>query len=81
MRTSAKHKLLVAALFPAFLLIGCDNAVTGLDEAPEPNQTEAQEPGEPPDQSVNADGCFRFNGEQYCPRTGSELGRQFEPEV
>lgn len=81
MRTSAKHKLLAGTMFAAFLLVGCDTAVTGPGEPLEPAEPEVRAPGEAPDQSVNADGCFRFNGEEYCPRTGSELGRRFKPEV
>jgi hypothetical protein len=81
MRTSAKHKLLAGTMFTAFLLVGCDNAVTGPGEPLELAEPEVQEPREAPDQSVKPDGCFRFNGEEYCPRTGSELRRRFGPEV
>ena len=64
MRDSAKHKLRVAMLFPAFLLVGCE-APTGLDTLDEPLAQEEQGETErrAPAGSVN-EGCFQRVGEQ-----------------
>ena len=71
MRPSAKHMLLVSTLIPAFLLLGCDNAVTGLDDNRDPPRvTDAGEgvsgqsvAAEPPQDEF----CFEYKGEWVCP--------------
>jgi len=68
MKAAANHMMLVSMLFPAFLLLGCDSAVTGLNEA-EPDGFEQVEPGGAPGQSVGSNGCFELDGEQHCADT------------
>ena len=70
MRPSAKHMLLVSTLIPAFLLIGCDSAVTGLDRGGGPGV--GNEGEDVTGQSVAAEApqdefCFEYKGEWVCP--------------
>ena len=67
MRTTAKRIRFAGMLLPAFLLFGCDTPTGISPEIPAP--PEPVEPGGAPAPSVDADGCFEFEGERYCTST------------
>ena len=67
MRTTAKRIRFAGTLLPAFLLFGCDTPTGIPPEIPElPEQ--AEQLGAP-GPSVDADGCFEFEGERFCTST------------